>query len=191
MTDTASHPDVVRIAACAPTRWANGRGVTRVLATGRFPGSTADVDWRLSVAELTEDGAFSLLPGRDRIFVALGGPGLTLTIDNDRVAVNPLVPLHFSGDAPVYCHINSSTVALNVMTRRMACIADVHIHTGPGLVQCPPDAISYLVALTGTSVVQRSERAQLNRCDMLPMGTDVDVRASDDSRVAVIRVRRR
>ncbi len=68
---------VVVGAECVPQPWANGGGTTRDLALEpRSPGTTADgpaFDWRLSLADIDRDGAFSRLPGVDRVFAPVEG----------------------------------------------------------------------------------------------------------------------
>jgi environmental stress-induced protein Ves len=64
--DSAAETQVVRYRDIEPQPWANGLGVTRVVAIGRSEEPTHDFDWRLSVADVT-DGEFSKLPGTDRI----------------------------------------------------------------------------------------------------------------------------
>lgn len=73
--------------------WANGRGTTLELFR--------EEGLRLSVATVAEDGPFSALPGIDRVLVLIEGPGFSLTIDGQRVAVAPLVPVRFAGEQQV------------------------------------------------------------------------------------------
>jgi hypothetical protein len=68
---------IVVAADCPPQAWANGGGTTRDLALEpRSPGTRADgpaFDWRLSLADIDRDGAFSRLPGVDRVFAPVEG----------------------------------------------------------------------------------------------------------------------
>ena len=79
--------------------WANGRGVTRELV--RREDAAGRLLLRLSVADVVEPGPFSKLPGLDRVLTLIDGPGFTLSIDGREVAVLPLEPVCFSGDAEV------------------------------------------------------------------------------------------
>ncbi len=104
-----------------PTPWANGAGSTRELA------ATTDADggtmWRISVADLDRDAPFSLLPGLDRVFVALGA--LRLTVGS---LTSPMVAgdqTSFPGEATVSVALDEPTTALNVMARRGRCRAEV------------------------------------------------------------------
>ena len=57
------------------TRWKNGQGWTREIL--RMPDSD-DWTWRLSIAEIEQDAAFSSFPGIDRELILLQGNGLRL-----------------------------------------------------------------------------------------------------------------
>ncbi|WP_448566705.1 HutD/Ves family protein [Thalassotalea ganghwensis] len=60
------------------TPWKNGSGVTTELAINDG-GQMADFDWRLSIASVKEDGAFSNFEGYHRQLFLLSGHGITLT----------------------------------------------------------------------------------------------------------------
>jgi len=80
--------------------WKNGAGMTREIL--RFPPDEADFQWRLSMADVAQSGAFSFYPGYQRLLSVLRGSGMTLCID-----AAPPVTLHafdtqmFSGDSRV------------------------------------------------------------------------------------------
>lgn len=94
-----------------PQRWKNAGGTTRELlkdAAGRY---------RISVAEVNEDGAFSCFPDTQRWFAVLTGAGVDLTIDG--VAVTQTAtnkPLSFDGAAVTTCRLlEGVTQDLNLM----------------------------------------------------------------------------
>lgn len=62
--------------------WKNGGGETREIAA--FPPGAGfdDFDWRLSIATIAEDGAFSAFPGIDRTLILLSGNGVALRLDD-------------------------------------------------------------------------------------------------------------
>lgn len=78
-------------------RWKNGLGWTREIF--RFPGS-GQWDWRLSIAEIEQDAAFSSFPGIARELVLLHGNGLRLRFeDGEVVELEPPHSRHrFSGE---------------------------------------------------------------------------------------------
>ncbi len=67
----------IHLADVAATRWRNGGGMTRELATWPAEG---DWQWRMSVAEVGADWPFSRFEGVTRWFAVLQGAGLTVTI---------------------------------------------------------------------------------------------------------------
>ena len=103
--------------------WKNGGGSTRELAVSP-PGAQLDnFDWRISVAAITADGAFSVFPGIDRSLLLLEGECVRLTLDGARTvlldAANPM--LWFPGEAQVDAQVSGATLDFNVMTRRSRC----------------------------------------------------------------------
>src|SRR3954451_5154614 len=110
---TSAAPHLVRFADCTPEPWANGGGVTRVIAKGQFDGGSSDYDWRLSVADVSTSGAFSRLPGVDRVIILTDGPGLLLTIDGREHELVPFQPLPFAGEANTECRVVEPTRDFN------------------------------------------------------------------------------
>jgi len=85
--------------------WRNGGGTTQEVACNPG-GSAAAFDWRLSIADVAQDGGFSAFTGYQRIITVLEGQGIELTVDG-RVGA-PLAPRQayaFAGDAQVQCHL--------------------------------------------------------------------------------------
>lgn len=111
-------------------RWKNGAGWTREICACRMDGreglEAADWDFRLSVAEIESDAAFSRFAGVDREFVLLAGHGVRLRFDGDDVRT--LLPPHerarFAGEqAPEAQLVDGRTEAFNLMWRRGAVLA--------------------------------------------------------------------
>ncbi|MBL8791130.1 MAG: HutD family protein [Rhizobiales bacterium] len=77
--------------------WNNGGGITHEV-------SREDVDgkmlWRLSLAEVGQDGPFSLFPGLARILTVIDGAGMDLVSPGGTLvhALPLLRPVYFSGD---------------------------------------------------------------------------------------------
>ena len=59
--------------------WKNGAGYTLEIA--RNVGD-ADFDWRISMADVTTSGPFSLFPNKQRIISVLNGQGMVLHVDD-------------------------------------------------------------------------------------------------------------
>ncbi|MFF1376111.1 HutD family protein [Streptomyces sp. NPDC058308] len=116
MTDA----DVLRWSAYRSVPWKNGGGTTREVAEG--------ADWRVSVADVAGDGAFSSFPGIDRVITPVEGEGMVLTVDGASHPVGSLSPFTFPGDAETDCRLTAGEVRnMNVMTRRGRATAEVRI----------------------------------------------------------------
>lgn len=113
------HPQLVQLAAIAPTRWKNGGGLTRDLLC--WPNAN---DWllRLSIAEVNQDGPFSAYPGVARSFAVLQGAGVVLHFAAGPLTLTPdSPPLHFDGTlAPACTLVDGATLDLNLMARHGA-----------------------------------------------------------------------
>lgn len=59
--------------------WKNGAGFTLEIARSQ---GEADFDWRISMADVTTSGPFSLFPNKQRIITVLDGQGIGLHVDN-------------------------------------------------------------------------------------------------------------
>jgi environmental stress-induced protein Ves len=98
--------------------WINGRGVTHEVAVAQF-GDTWD--WRLSIAEVSEDGQFSILAGVDRVLVVATGKGMTLNIGGQHRKLDRFETVAFDGDLETLSElIDGPVYDLNLMVRRSA-----------------------------------------------------------------------
>lgn len=106
----------IRTADCPPQPWKNGGGVTRELLT--WP-SADDWQLRISVADITKDGAFSRFDGVQRTFAVIEGAGVTLQFEETlRVITKDSEPLIFDGAEMPHCKlVNGATRDLNVMCK--------------------------------------------------------------------------
>jgi environmental stress-induced protein Ves len=97
--------------------WKNGGGTTREIAAS----APSDPDWRLSVATIQRDGAFSDFAGYDRTIVPIEGNGIELTFDNEQTArLDRLYePYAFRGELRAWCRLLEGAARdFNVMTKR-------------------------------------------------------------------------
>ena len=100
-------------------RWRNEAGWTREIH--RHPEGTAEWQWRVSIAEIEHDAAFSLLPGIDRELMLLSGNGLRLRFDDGEcVELNPPHDRHrFAGERALTGElVDGTTHDFNLMWRR-------------------------------------------------------------------------
>lgn len=86
-------------------QWKNGQGFTHEIY--KSAASNADrFDWRLSIAEIKEDGSFSNFEGYQRNITVLDGMGMTLTVDGLSSGVlAPFQSFNFMGDALTTCQL--------------------------------------------------------------------------------------
>jgi environmental stress-induced protein Ves len=126
----------------APTPWRNGAGSTRELAVATDPDGRTR--WRISVAALDRDAPFSLFPDMDRLFVALGP--LRLTVEGVVTTMAVGDQARFVGEASAAVALYEPTTALNVITRRGRCHAEVALRRTD---QPVPKGVDATIALAG------------------------------------------
>jgi uncharacterized protein len=109
------------------TRWANNGGWTHEIV--RCPATGPSFDWRLSQADIDEDGPFSQFPGCQRELIVLtGGVRLTLAAPHEDVELtSPLDHFRFDGDRVVHAEVVSRPARdLNVIWRPDRVTVKVH-----------------------------------------------------------------
>jgi hypothetical protein len=107
-------------------RWKNGGGWTTELAAA--PAGAEAFDWRISIAEIENDGAFSTFPGCDRHIALLDGPGMQIDFDESAPLMldQRLKFLQFSGEWTARGRLLGGAVRdFNVIVRRAAFQAEV------------------------------------------------------------------
>ena len=84
--------------------WKNGGGHTTEIAAHPPGSGFASFAWRVSVADIEQDGPFSPLAGVDRTLVLLAGGGLRLSGDGEPLELRATFePVSFSGDRSLTC----------------------------------------------------------------------------------------
>ena len=107
---TSDAARVVRRDEVQPQLWANGGGTTRELLRAE------DGSWRVSLADIEQDGPFSSFPGRRRLLTVVDGVVLALVVDGVEHVVEPRRPFIFDGAAEVSASLHEGPVrALNVI----------------------------------------------------------------------------
>jgi uncharacterized protein len=112
-----------------PVSWKNGGGTTREIACSPLTARIADFDWRVSVADVRADGAFSIFENVNRSIVLLAGAGMKLMGAQGETIhelTQRFTPFAFAGETPISAQLlNGATSDFNVMTRRGAYHATV------------------------------------------------------------------
>ena len=100
--------------------WKNGGGTTAQVAAFPEESGFESFGWRLSMADVGSDGAFSPFPGIDRTLVLVEGDGLELDVEGVAHRLDRTSPkLSFSGDDATTGRLVAGPIRdLNVMTRR-------------------------------------------------------------------------
>jgi environmental stress-induced protein Ves len=95
--------------------WKNGGGSTSEIF--RYPENQDVWQWRISVAEVASNGAFSLFPGCQRSLTLLSGAGMLLHFENRTVELlPPHASVYFSGEEQLSAElIDNATTDFNVI----------------------------------------------------------------------------
>lgn len=111
--------------------WVNGLGTTAVIAQEPDDGDGTAWRWRLSLADVGNDGPFSSLPGIDRWIAVASGAGMDLTVGHNRSVVlrNGDDAFAFSGDDDTVCRLlDGPIVDINLMLRRGSVTGALRLH---------------------------------------------------------------
>jgi environmental stress-induced protein Ves len=122
--------------------WQNGGGHTTEIAA-HPPGSGFNsFAWRVSVADVQQDGPFSLFAGVDRTLVLLSGAGMRLTGDGEPLELRTTFePVSFTGDQPFHCNLVDGPVRdFNLMVRRGTASGSIVVRREGGEGIAPADA---------------------------------------------------
>lgn len=88
--------------------WQNGGGMTRVVAAH-------DAGWRVSIADIDQDGTYSRFSGTARQSALLRGTGLTLASDHDTLTLVDDAVITYDGGASWHASLHAGAVqAFNV-----------------------------------------------------------------------------
>jgi len=148
------HVRVLRAADYRRMRWKNGGGWTTELAAQPPAGddAAAAFDWRISIADIESDGAFSTFAGCDRWIALLEGIGMELTIDAaDPVRLDQRLRFtRFAGEAQTRGRLLAGPVRdFNVIVRRDAFHAEVLHRPLVGPMVFLPESATWFVYLAG------------------------------------------
>jgi environmental stress-induced protein Ves len=144
---------IIRAADCKVMPWKNGGGTTTEIAVAPEGASLGDFDWRISMANVGQDGPFSSFPGIDRTLSVLTGNGIRLAFgDGETVSLDrATAPFFFAADRAVDgVLVDGAIDDLNVMSRRGAWSHSVERLTGGSHEIAAERGLLVLVACQGT-----------------------------------------
>lgn len=136
--------------------WKNGGGFTTEIAVFPPGADLENFGWRISTAQVTEDGPFSRFENIDRTLSVLTGAGIVLHVaERAPVTLTPETsPVSFPGDAETRARLLGGPIAdLNVMTRRGAFTHCVARFDGTAVQRLLPTAQVTLLLSRGADIM--------------------------------------
>jgi environmental stress-induced protein Ves len=119
--------------------WANGRGTSFEIASDR--NESEEWTWRLAMAPVNEDGAFSRIECVNRFLAVVQGNGMLLSVDRKKLQCQPMQVVRFRGDAITDAVLTDGPITdINLMIRRkeadgeMAIFSDAQLLIGASIV---------------------------------------------------------
>ena len=113
--------------------WANGRGTSYEIASDRNAGEWT---WRLAMAPVNEDGAFSRFECVNRFLAVVEGAGMLLSVDRKKLQCQPMQVVRFRGDAITDATLTDGPITdINLMIRRKESDGEMAIVAEAGLLQ--------------------------------------------------------
>jgi hypothetical protein len=152
--------------------WKNGGGSTRTLAVHPPDATLDDFLWRVSLAEVSSPGEFSLFPGIDRTILVWSGSGLVLRAPDWSFELQqPFLPFSFEGEDTIDCElIAGPTIDLNVMVRRGAGVAALQV-ARETVILTEPSEVTFLLCAVGNvqvhagPTVKAGEFVRIDHCE--------------------------
>ncbi|MFK0004945.1 HutD family protein [Paenarthrobacter sp. NPDC090522] len=170
--------------------WINGAGYTRHIGSRRNPALGDEFMWRLSLADLNEDSAFSCLPGIDRIFTLASTGNVELSINGQAHRLGLGKTAEFPGEADVHLRMadQSPQLGLNLMTNRNAAMGSVSTKRldGPVLLD-PRSGVVAVTVLDGSASL--SSRRRLDPLATLILDTGAEELFARNCLLAIVTVR--
>lgn len=151
--------------------WKNGLGITLEIAKQMDP-EQAQFEWRLSIAEVVQDGPFSNFDGYQRIISVLNGAGMTLTVNNQSSGdLRPFIPFVFDGAAETSCQLLDGKINdFNVIYNDKHYIASVKWFSPERFtrLELPADSHCFVISGQGETTLECEETPfNLNPWDVL------------------------
>lgn len=174
---------ITRAADLPRVPWRNGQGRTTEIAIG---GAPDDFAWRVSLADVTQSGDFSLFPGIDRTIVLIDGVGMVLHLPDRGHALVRDVPFAFDGGLAVSCTVEEPTRDLNLMTRRGTTTGTIEVLVLDGPADVVPGAGTVVVVVLDGSCTVGGDR--LDPGDVAVVTGPDATRLEGAGRVALVRV---
>jgi hypothetical protein len=129
--------------------WANGRGTSYEIASDR--NDAGEWTWRLAMAPVNEDGAFSRIECVNRFLAVVEGAGMLLSVDRKKLQCQPMQVVQFRGDAITDATLTDGPITdINLMIRRKDIDGEMAIVSEAG----PLKDANIFVAVGGSAQLQ-------------------------------------
>lgn len=141
------------------TPWKNGQGKTTEMAINEG-GSLSGFDWRISQAQVVENGLFSDFTGYQRHLVLLRGHGITLTHDEAEVdeLTTPLAVAVFDGACQTYGRLIDGQIEdLNVIFDQDKYSAQTRTYEQAASIICQKGQLHLVYATDSNLIIQCHE----------------------------------
>ena len=165
--------------------WANGRGTSYEIASDR--NGAKEWTWRLAMAPVNEDGAFSRIECVNRFLAVVQGNGMLLSVDRKKLPCLPMQVVQFRGDAITEATLTDGPIMdINLMVRRKEAEGEMAIITNAGLL----NGASIVVAVGGSAQVKSGDSTiDLERHDSI-LECDAETVSLVSGTVCVVSVKR-
>lgn len=176
--------EIIRHSALIETLWKNGGGITREIG-----GESKDdrYIWRLSMADVTRDGAFSIFPGLVRILTVIAGNGMKLEYEDNTLLASLGVPLRFDGDLKIHASLNSEPVTnLNLMFDPKSCGGKITTLNGPYRQLLKPNPLNIYAVHTLTGIAKIDSGVRLYPGDTLLLNSKAGQLNLDEGDTALL-----
>ena len=171
--------------------WKNGKGETTEIAVFPRDAGLDDFAWRVSMADVVEDGPFSTFPDIDRTLSVLQGEGIELAVSGqEEVRLDrDSEPFAFPADTHTSARLIAGPITdLNVMTRRGAFRHTVRRGTIDDLGDLDAEVTLLLCQEGELEMVVGGEAVELKALDavLLPSRVRVDIGGSLSASIFIV-----
>jgi environmental stress-induced protein Ves len=167
MTKSLGSIQIIRQADLHPEPWKNGGGITRQICS-----ETAEEGllWRLSLADVSSDGAFSTFPNMMRVLTVVQGAGIDLYGADTALVAAPFKPLRFDGAMSLDGVLRDGKIVnFNLIHHAQHIRSDVTVLHGPSpVIPLTSGALHVLHCASGEITMNRSKTLAMGDTAIIP-----------------------
>jgi len=169
--------------------WKNGQGTTREIAKETRAES---IVWRLSIADVTNDGSFSHFPGMRRILTVVEGNGMSLLGPDKILQADWGAPVEFDGATPITSRLKDGPLRdLNLIFDPQICSGHISAVAGGESrhLHCKDKQVFAVFCMNGSVGLKVHERLHKGDTAILEAGT-CDFKLDAASRALLVMIER-